>query len=690
MSVRNTAKRGKEFFSRLNIKKRYTIYVLSLLVLAIFLEAFLFNYKWLGSIALEPIHASYKVDGLDDNSDDYYLGEGKDAYIEINDINQQVKYISLDIKVEGEDTIGFTISAKDEANGKWLASPQRTLTHEVKRSKYVRLHYSGDVSDIRIQFKPASGKKVEISNIYLNPNVPLMFSFGRMIFVWVFMLLILFLRPKSFLYKKELSFKENWQKAVLLALIVAIAAGFYPIAKMDPWCDRDLPETRQYQKLAEALEQGTVSIGEEKDSKMLNLENPYDTQVRGKLGKWDNAYYNGKYYVYFGIAPVLMYYLPYHLLTGKPLKNSTAVYISCTLAAIGILFLLYRIAKKKFKSISFGVYLLISITTIIGCGIIYTLKRPDMYPLPIITACMFSLFGLGFWISSRREDETGEIHLSRAFLALGSFFMAAVAASRPQMLLASLFAVPIFWDDVIKDRRLFSKKGIIETIVVCLPYLVIGLAVMAYNYARFSSPFDFGANYNLTSNDMTKRGFELGRVGLGIFTYLFQMPHTKAVFPFINVINVDTAYQGLTIYEKFFGGVMMTEPILWVGVFGMFNKKLFKDKRTYAMVCLAFIISIVLVIVDTQMAGLLRRYFGDFLWIMYLGAGISSYAIYEKLSEKENKKHIDIFIKILLACLIIAIVFHGLEIFVDGAGWGIVNTNKVLYQKLQYLIAFWM
>lgn len=134
----------------------------------------------------------------------------------------------------------------------------------------------------------------------------------------------------------------------------------------------------------------------------------------------------------------------------------------------------------------------------------------------------------------------------------------------------------------------------------------------------------------------------------------------------------------------------MTEPILWVGVFGMFNKKLFKDKRTYAMVCLAFIISIVLVIVDTQMAGLLRRYFGDFLWIMYLGAGISSYAIYEKLSEKENKKHIDIFIKILLACLIIAIVFHGLEIFVDGAGWGIVNTNKVLYQKLQYLIAFWM
>lgn len=33
---------------------------------------------------------------------------------------------------------------------------------------------------------------------------------------------------------------------------------------------------------------------------------------------------------------------------------------------------------------------------------------------------------------------------------------------------------------------------------------------MWYNAARFGSPFDFGANYNLTSNDMTRRGFAVG------------------------------------------------------------------------------------------------------------------------------------------------------------------------------------
>lgn len=207
---------------------------------------------------------------------------------------------------------------------------------------------------------------------------------------------------------------------------------------------------------------------------------------------------------------------------------------------------------------------------------------------------------------------------------------------------------------------------------------------------RFESPFDFGANYNLTSNDMTKRGFVFGRIGLGLFTYLFQTPQFKAVFPFLNVINVETAYQGLTISEKFFGGVMMTEPLLWIGVLALFTKRIFKDKRVYSMVWLSYIIAVLLVMLDTQMAGLLRRYFGDFLWIMYFGAAISVFALYEYVDKRKTKAWLKRLINAVLICFVIAVAFHGLEIFVDSAGWGIVNTNKVLFQKFQYLIAFWM
>lgn len=668
--------------------KKYLVILGILLAVSLLLELFVFNYKWIGSCANKPEMPDFSVQNAVLDSENIYKSKGGDCYILINDIDRPISYLDLNIKVDGSEINNITISAKDEANGEWLDAPSCTLAENIERSHYIRLHYSGNVSDLRIKFKADKDKNIEIKQLELNPKVPLMFSFGRMLFVWLLLALLFMFRPGSFLYKAKLDIKSRWQTIVLCILVIVIAVGFWPIAKMDPWCDRNVTENVQYQKLAEALTKGEVSIGTETDSKMLALENPYDRQVRGNLGKWDNAYYKGKYYVYFGVAPVILYYLPYYLATGKPLKNSTAVYISCVLAAAAILFMLWQLARKWFKNISFGIYLLTALICIIGGGIIFTVKRPDLYPLPIITACMFATFGLGFWMSAKRENADGKAFLSKWRLAVGSLFMAAVAASRPQILLTSAFALPIFWNEVFKERRLFSKNSIKETAAVCLPYVIVAVLVMWYNYIRFESPFDFGANYNLTSNDMAKRGFVFGRIGLGLFTYLFQLPQIKAVFPFLNVISVETAYQGLTIHEKFFGGVMATELFLWIGVFTLFSKRIFKDRRIYAMAWLAYVIAVVIVILDTQMAGLLRRYFGDFLWIMYFGAALSVFALYEYFEKRPIWKNR--FIKAVLVCLVAAIVFHGLEIFVDSAGWGIIHTNEVLYHKLKYLIAFWM
>lgn len=39
------------------------------------------------------------------------------------------------------------------------------------------------------------------------------------------------------------------------------------------------------------------------------------------------------------------------------------------------------------------------------------------------------------------------------------------------------------------------------------------------------------ANYNLTSNDMTHRGFRIGRLAPALFTYFLSLPVVQAVFP---------------------------------------------------------------------------------------------------------------------------------------------------------------
>ncbi len=64
--------------------------------------------------------------------------------------------------------------------------------------------------------------------------------------------------------------------------------------------------------------------------------------------------------------------------------------------------------------------------------------------------------------------------------------------------------LPIFWQRYLREKRLFTKQGITEAVAFVLPVVLVAIGLMWYNAARFGSPFDFGANYNLTSNDMTR------------------------------------------------------------------------------------------------------------------------------------------------------------------------------------------
>mgnify|MGYP000823610677 CR=1 FL=1 len=101
-------------------------------------------------------------------------------------------------------------------------------------------------------------------------------------------------------------------------------AGAFFFVRINPACRQNLAvHHAQYQELAEALSEGKVSVGDAEEA-LLAMKNPYDTialQAAGIGYRADYAYHNGKYYVYFGIVPVLLLYLPYYLLTGARCKT---------------------------------------------------------------------------------------------------------------------------------------------------------------------------------------------------------------------------------------------------------------------------------------------------------------------------------------------------------------------------------
>ena len=140
------------------------------------------------------------------------------------------------------------------------------------------------------------------------------------------------------------------------------------------------------------------------------------------------------------------------------------------------------------------------------------------------------------WLNSVNKD--GNI-ISNIKIFIGSLCLALAVGCRPQFAMASFLSVFIFKDVVIKKIKFDYIKGrdILSLIAFILPYVVIGSMLMYYNYARFGSVTDFGAMYNLTTNDMTKRGFRLGRVPYGIFAYLFQITELTTSFSVLKSVQ---------------------------------------------------------------------------------------------------------------------------------------------------------
>ena len=73
-----------------------------------------------------------------------------------------------------------------------------------------------------------------------------------------------------------------------------------------------------YEQQFDAFLKHRLSIDIEPAKELLALSNPYDRASRtGIRFLWDRALYDGKYYSYFGITPIITVYYPYYFITGK-------------------------------------------------------------------------------------------------------------------------------------------------------------------------------------------------------------------------------------------------------------------------------------------------------------------------------------------------------------------------------------
>ena len=292
---------------------------------------------------------------------------------------------------------------------------------------------------------------------------------------------------------------------------------------------------------------------------------------------------------------------------------------------------------------------------------------------------------------------------------MGSLSMALVAGCRPQMLLFSLLALPLFWGDIKKvifsysstassgsktslsadplGQRAAIYKLLPDVLTLCIPYIIIAIGIMYYNAARFGSIFDFGATYSLTSNDMTRRSFNLHQALLGLWHYFFRPPVITSDFPFLQGVQISSnSYMGKLNSEYTYGGILACNAFLWILLYINRAKTLLKERGIYVFSLLNVLISAVLSIVDVTGAGILQRYMVDMIWGIWLGGILLWFACSEQAVKCGKLKNLMLILT--AVCLMQAVYGFGVVLGNGDLSINVRTSNPHLYYYLCELFRF--
>ena len=245
-------------------KKTKWLWIVILVGIALLLELFVFNFRWVQSIGYQAYDAPLTISGgFESLGGNRYRYTGGGASIELQNLNRPVKNMYAGVWLVQEKPLTVTVQATDQANSTYFSLPKRELLSDEPRSLYLSLQLTGDTEKLRLDLSLNIDAEVKIEGVYVNCPVPLFFSFPRFLLVLGALLLLYLLRPSSGLYRVKFSIHSYKQSAVMLAAAALNMILFAFLSFSNPvFTDVKWSHHLQYQKLAEALAEGQVYLQE--------------------------------------------------------------------------------------------------------------------------------------------------------------------------------------------------------------------------------------------------------------------------------------------------------------------------------------------------------------------------------------------------------------------------------------------
>ncbi len=653
---------------------------LTLLAISLIFEIFIANFHSFHLIGggytekeLSLSGENVTISGTDDGS--LTSKQGTKMSIAFDGIDQKVGTLLIRLDMpEWMDYVDVKIDATDETQAAYYRSgvADGRIVAGDGRSAYIVLDLSGEVGDLRINLTGASPYKgadadkdapgFTVEGISINERVPMKFSAIRLLILVLGGMAIYALCTFPSMSKPFGEDKRYFRRVAILVtslcVILSVVVTFVSMYNDNGVVSSGFSNesgNQITQEIVDAFRQGQVHLLDEPSEELLAMENPYDWSMRSELGvsaKWDHLLFDGKYYSYYGIAPVLLLFLPYNIITGYYFPTAEAVLLFGALGLIFLSLFFYEFCKIYAKKIANNILISTLAVMLVSCGVWYNFAADNFYEIAQASGFMFTCAGSYFLM---RSGVLGDGEIKYRHMIFGTACLGFAVLCRPTLALYCVTACIILVFGYLKLRGcvkngMNDKEGRKKTLkgetlkfvlASVIPFAVLGGIQMLYNYARFGNFLDFGIQYSLTINDFTRSQYHTDFVMIGFFNFLLAFPKIAPEFPY-----VTSNFSNLSVNGYYFIANRNAVGIFWrafpsLGYLGVVPawRTLSKREKIEAL-CLLLPICVIaplIIIFSIWESGYGVRYCCDFAWQIILGGAAVLYLIYSRVAQGQGK-----------------------------------------------------
>lgn len=360
----------------------------------------------------------------------------------------------------------------------------------------------------------------------------------------------------------------SWRERAWLAAVCALVGCFYGWTARPEGVSWNFGQrqTDYYNLLVDGFLDGHLYMKVEVPEALLTLADPYNPDTRPPgIALHDASMYRGRYYIYFGAAPVVTLLLPFRVLTGGvalPLPAAVLVFTYAGfLVSAGILLGMRRRYFPEAGSGMVTMWVVALGTASMGPLLVL---RGSIWELPLSSGYFYVMVALGCVWRAVRAERRALGWMAGAGLSLGF-----AVASRPTYLFASgLLVVPVLWQGwrARAEGRARWRKVAKWALAGAVPLGAVGLAMAWYNFARFGSPTEFGVAYQFSGMfEAETQHFRWSYLPLNLRMYWSQAAEWTRYFPFFNPGEAPAIPAGHLGFDDLYG-VAANVPLVWLAL----------------------------------------------------------------------------------------------------------------------------